>query len=614
MNSDFYKLVHKIESLTEEKPEPKKLDNGKSVLQENAQNIQEKYMGWKKTVAAIKKGGSADNPEAVAAAIGRKKYGKEKFQKAAASGKKLGEQQGVAEGSLEEVAPPGAKAERMVKHIKAGYAKDGKLTDVETSKAYGAAWKAHNKGKVEESNLNEISDGPYYIVGIGKTSMKPIQVNSRMQAIVDAKAMIANGQNVQVRQGSPIGSTLSLDIDTSTMPSKEKDARFINASRVVRQLAKDEAMNAFLEKEMALAKKRDILARKAQAQSDVDQLSAPRRINPTATLAKPMEPQSNVEAPAKTWREVDKDIMKKETDKAYRQARAALRGYGGGFGVAEAKVKEAEVWRPGMPPPPNPDMGSSLTPDEQKRVVTPVGPQGVQQPYLPPKPEPKSAPKLEPKKTGSLDKDTDIAETKTKKHAYSESMKYRTINRLIKEEFDLDDIEKKYSIEEMDIKNAIGDDLFAELQSVKDDETEMSEALKDALLGYLKNSGELPPEIRRDDNTVKDYVLDKIKSLATTPERDEFSIKEDRQVKGTRYGGSAQVDDQDDEDEDGDKKPKTEPAEKRGRGRPRKDSGDANTQAKYSGATELQKHIVGSVPKKSKELEKLPTTKHKIKG
>lgn len=55
------------------------------------QHLAEKYMGFKKTVAAIKKGGSAEDPEAVAASIGRKKYGKEKFQKAAAAGKKLGE-------------------------------------------------------------------------------------------------------------------------------------------------------------------------------------------------------------------------------------------------------------------------------------------------------------------------------------------------------------------------------------------------------------------------------------------------------------------------------------------------------------------------------------------
>jgi hypothetical protein len=47
----------------------------------------------------------------------------------------------------QESAPPTAKGERMVKHIKHGYAQDGKLTDVEKSKAYGAAWKAHNKNE-----------------------------------------------------------------------------------------------------------------------------------------------------------------------------------------------------------------------------------------------------------------------------------------------------------------------------------------------------------------------------------------------------------------------------------------------------------------------------------
>jgi hypothetical protein len=46
---------------------------------------------------------------------------------------------------LGEKAPPGDKAERMVKHIKAGYAKDGKLTDKEKSIAFATAWKSHNK-------------------------------------------------------------------------------------------------------------------------------------------------------------------------------------------------------------------------------------------------------------------------------------------------------------------------------------------------------------------------------------------------------------------------------------------------------------------------------------
>lgn len=53
-------------------------------------------------------------------------------------------------GDIDETAPPGAKAERMVKHIKKGYAKDGNLTKREKGIAYATAWKAHNKGQVEE--------------------------------------------------------------------------------------------------------------------------------------------------------------------------------------------------------------------------------------------------------------------------------------------------------------------------------------------------------------------------------------------------------------------------------------------------------------------------------
>jgi hypothetical protein len=53
--------------------------------------LNEKYMGFKKTVNALKDQGGIENPEGLAASIGRKKYGKEKFQKAAAAGKKLGE-------------------------------------------------------------------------------------------------------------------------------------------------------------------------------------------------------------------------------------------------------------------------------------------------------------------------------------------------------------------------------------------------------------------------------------------------------------------------------------------------------------------------------------------
>lgn len=53
------------------------------------------------------------------------------------------------EDNIDEVAPPSDKAERMVKHIKKGYSKDG-LTKKEKSIAYATAWKAYNKGKAKD--------------------------------------------------------------------------------------------------------------------------------------------------------------------------------------------------------------------------------------------------------------------------------------------------------------------------------------------------------------------------------------------------------------------------------------------------------------------------------
>ena len=57
--------------------------------------------------------------------------------------------------NIQEVAPPTKKHERMVKHIKKSYKKDGKLTDDEKSIAYATAWKNYNKEEVVlEKNLN----------------------------------------------------------------------------------------------------------------------------------------------------------------------------------------------------------------------------------------------------------------------------------------------------------------------------------------------------------------------------------------------------------------------------------------------------------------------------
>ena len=93
MSNNIYNILSNFNKVAQEpvKPATQTQLKNKTQLQESMdQVLSEKYMGFKKTVAAVKKGG-ADNPEAVAASIGRKKYGKEKFQKAAAAGKKLGE-------------------------------------------------------------------------------------------------------------------------------------------------------------------------------------------------------------------------------------------------------------------------------------------------------------------------------------------------------------------------------------------------------------------------------------------------------------------------------------------------------------------------------------------
>ncbi len=54
---------------------------------------------------------------------------------------------------LDEKAPPGAKYERMVKHIKKGYSEDG-VSKKEKSIAYATAWKEKNKTKKESYDVD----------------------------------------------------------------------------------------------------------------------------------------------------------------------------------------------------------------------------------------------------------------------------------------------------------------------------------------------------------------------------------------------------------------------------------------------------------------------------
>lgn len=90
-NNNIYTILNNFNNIAKDQPASVAAPKAKTKLQESMEQVvNEKYMGFKKVAAAAKAGG-AENPEAVAASIGRKKYGKEKFQKAAAAGKKLNE-------------------------------------------------------------------------------------------------------------------------------------------------------------------------------------------------------------------------------------------------------------------------------------------------------------------------------------------------------------------------------------------------------------------------------------------------------------------------------------------------------------------------------------------
>ena len=59
---------------------------------------------------------------------------------------------------MPEVAPPGAKAERMVKGIKKSLSKDGHLSGKDKAIAYATTWKARKDGKVEEADKPDFLD------------------------------------------------------------------------------------------------------------------------------------------------------------------------------------------------------------------------------------------------------------------------------------------------------------------------------------------------------------------------------------------------------------------------------------------------------------------------
>lgn len=94
---------------------------------------------------------------------------REKMNKRTSGIEKAGKDLDEGYHQIDEVTPPGAKYERMVKHIKKSYAKDG-LTSKEKSIAYATAWKAKKKHVKEDSSFNSALETGKPVVAEMKSS------------------------------------------------------------------------------------------------------------------------------------------------------------------------------------------------------------------------------------------------------------------------------------------------------------------------------------------------------------------------------------------------------------------------------------------------------------
>jgi hypothetical protein len=118
-----------------------------------------------------------------------------------------------------EKAPPGAKAERMVKHIKKGYADDGKLTKKEKGIAYATAWKQHNKDKNESIETT----------GEDMRNLREGEIQ-QASAIVTAKTMVDRvGRWIEELSGMENDTLLQLGDSIRDEMGSEQAKNFISA-------------------------------------------------------------------------------------------------------------------------------------------------------------------------------------------------------------------------------------------------------------------------------------------------------------------------------------------------------------------------------------------------
>jgi hypothetical protein len=166
-----------------------------------------------------------------------------------------------------ESAPPTAKGERMVKHIKKGYADDGKLSDKEKSIAYATAWKQHNKESVETGDdMTRLQEGEI----------------QQASAIVTAKTMVDRvGRWIEELSGMENDTLLQLGDSIRDEMGQEQAKQFISASAPAIQSALEN-----------LKATREALASSVRALTGEEQSAEMLGGEPGADMAAPAEPDA----------------------------------------------------------------------------------------------------------------------------------------------------------------------------------------------------------------------------------------------------------------------------------------------------------------------------------
>jgi len=146
--------------------------------------------------------------------------------------------------TLNEVAPPTKKHERMVKHIKKNYKKDGKLTDDEKSIAYATAWKNYNKKesfeidksahkaaskKAKMRNLAKGNTNPNEKAAAEKKAGGPKLYGEGVGRAAIGAAIGSVGGPVGAAAGAAIGASLGKKKVTSGSGGKKKPKNFFKA-------------------------------------------------------------------------------------------------------------------------------------------------------------------------------------------------------------------------------------------------------------------------------------------------------------------------------------------------------------------------------------------------